>query len=97
MIASSRITMEKQLLRKAPYLSRNYYFPAYLIVAGAIGSCERVELVVSLGKLTLHLMFSTVPWHIPFLLIRLTSNLINLNCLGDPFKIGLACGLHNLI
>lgn len=76
-IASSRITMEKQLLRKASYLIRNYYFPAYLIVAGIpifnVGSCKRVELVVLLERLPLHLRFLRSPCHMPVPLFTLRA------------------------
>jgi hypothetical protein len=65
MIAACRIPMEEQLLRKAPYLSRNYHYPPYLIVveiSPEIGSCERVEPVL-LEKLVLHLIFHRLHCH----------------------------------
>jgi hypothetical protein len=88
MIAACRIAMEEQLLRKAPYLSRNYNLPSYLIVAEIspeIGSCERVEQVL-LENLTLHLIFLRLPCLILFVHPS-RAKLINLNFLGDPFQI----------
>lgn len=94
-IASSRITMEKQLLRKASYLMRNYYFPAYLIVAGIpifnVGSCKRVELVVLLEILTFASEVSKVTLPYYLLLVHLPSCSINLNYPGDLCQVGFAC------
>lgn len=87
--------MEKQLLRKASYLIRNYYFPAYLIVAGIpifnVGSCKPVELVVLLERLPLPEV-SKVTLSYSLLLVHFPSCSINLNCPGDLCQVrGFAC------
>lgn len=103
MIAACRIPMEEQLLRKAPYLSRNYHYPLYLIVveiSPEIGSCERVEPVL-LEKLVLHLIFHRLHRHSYSFFLFKSKLTTSTAYIGDPFKIAqadpLTCQLHNLI
>ena len=94
--------MEEQLLRKAPYLSRNYNPPGYLIAA-QISSSDRKLRAHWAGvteKLTFHLLFSKIILSYSFLFSKLQEQIDQpqLPRLSLPNQTnGVTCRLYNLI